>query len=233
MRNHVGYLGKDAAANLNWYAPQFLSVGQTTTDINAIQLDDGGAGAVGWGDVMQIADPLGSPAAVYMYYDKSMNPEGEDAGNFWGDGDLNPVDVSFDKAAGFAFDNSNAMEYKIVGSGEVIAENVQFAAEPNLNWFGNPFPVSININAIQLDDGGAGTVGWGDVLQIADPLGSPAAVYFYYDKSMNPEGEDAGNFWGDGDLNPVDVTFQPGEAFAIDNSNAMEFDIIINCPYSL
>ena len=229
----VGYFGKDAEVNFNWYAPQFTSIGKTTTDINAIQLDDGGAGMVGWGDVLQIAGPLGSPAAVYMYYDKSMNPAGEAAGNFWGDDQLNPVDVSFDKAEGFAFDNPNAIEYKIVDSGEVIGEKVQFAAEANFNWFGNPFPVAININAIQLDDGGDGNVGWGDVLQIAGPLGSPAAVYMYYDKSMNPAGEAAGNFWGDDQLNPVDITFQPGDAFAIDNPNALEFDIIVNCPYSL
>ena len=231
--NLVGYFGKNAAENLNWYTPQFTSIGKTTTDINAIQLDDGGTGMVGWGDVMQIADPFGSPAAVYMYYDKSMNPAGEAAGNFWGDDQMNPVDVSFDKAAGFAFDNANAIEFKIVDAGEVISEKVQFSAQSNLNWFGNPFPVAININAIQLDDGEAGMIGWGDVLQVADPFGSPAAVYMYYDKSMNPAGEAAGNFWGDDQMNPVNVMFQPGEAFAIDNANEMAFDIIINCPYSL
>ena len=229
----VGYFGKNAAENLNWYTPQFTSIGKTTTDINAIQLDDGGAGMVGWGDVMQIADQFGSPAAVYMYYDKSMNPAGEAAGNFWGDDQMNPVDVSFDKAAGFAFDNANAIEFKIVDAGEVISEKVQFSAQSNLNWFGNPFPVAININAIQLDDGEAGMIGWGDVLQVADPFGSPAAVYMYYDKSMNPAGEAAGNFWGDDQMNPVNVMFQPGEAFAIDNANEMAFDIIINCPCSL
>ena len=229
----VGYLGKDAVANLNWYAPQFTDVGKTTTDINAIKLDDGGAGMVGWGDVLQVADPLGSPAASYLYWDPSMDPAEEATECYWGDGDCNPVDVSFDKADGFAFDNMNAMEFKIVDAGEVIDEKVQFAAAANLNWFGNPFAAPININAIKLDDAGAGMVGWGDVLQIADPFGSPAASYLYWDPSMDPAEEATECYWGDGDCNPVDVTFKSGEAFAIDNMNAMEFDIIVECPYSL
>lgn len=226
-------MGKDAEANLNWYTPQFLGVGQTTTDINAIKLDDGGAGMVGWGDVLQIADPLGSPAATYLYWDASMDPEQKATSYYWGDDGANPVEVSFDKSAGFAFDNANAMEFKIVDSGEVIAEDVRFAADVNLNWFGNPFATPININAISLDDGSAGTVGWGDVLQIADPFGSPAATYLYWDPSMDPEQKATNYFWGDDGANPVDVTFQPGEAFAIDNANGMEFDIVIKCPYSL
>ena len=112
--NLVGYFGKDAEVNFNWYAPQFTSIGKTTTDINAIQLDDGGAGMVGWGDVLQIAGPLGSPAAVYMYYDKSMNPAGEAAGNFWGDDQLNPVDITFQPGDAFAIDNPNALEFDII-----------------------------------------------------------------------------------------------------------------------
>ena len=229
--NLVGYTGKDAKADLNWYAPQFTDVGSTTTDINAIQLTDT-EGNVGWGDVLQIAGPLGPATAVYMYYDKSMHPSGEGTQNYWGDDVCNPVNVSFDKADGFAFDNPNAYEYEIVNSGEVIAGDVSFEAEQNLNWFGNPFPVAININAIQLTDT-EGMVGWGDVLQVAGPLGPATAVYMYYDKSMHPSGEGTQNYWGDDVCNPVDVTFNPGDAFAIDNPNGYVFDINIKCPYSL
>jgi hypothetical protein len=48
---------------------------------------------------------------------------------------------------------------------------------------------------------------------------------------MNPNGEEAGNFWADDSLAPVDVTLQPGAGFAIDNMNGLEFDIEIACPY--
>ena len=114
MRNHVGYLGKDAAANLNWYTPQFLSVGQTTTDINAIKLDDGGAGMVGWGDVLQVADPLGSPAEMYFYWDPSMDLEGKMTDFYWGDIEGVPVDVTFQPGEAFAIDNPNETEFDII-----------------------------------------------------------------------------------------------------------------------
>ena len=190
---------------------------------------------VGWGDNMQIVGPLGSASGAYFYYDKSMNPAGEEAGNFWGDETLAPVDVAFDEGDGVAIDNVNALTFSIVNAGQVPTNDVSFQARANLNWSGNPFPVSININAIQLDDGTpAGempTVGWGDNMQIVGPLGSASEAYFYYDKSMNPAGEEAGNFWGDETLAPVDVSLQPGAGFAIDNVNGLTFDVKIACPY--
>ena len=183
--------------------------------------------------MLQVAGPLGPAIATYLYYDPSMDPDEKATDFYWGDDNGYPVEVSFDKADGFGFDNSNAMEYKIIDSGEVIAEKIQFAAEANLNWFGNPFATAININAISLDDGGAGMVGWGDVLQVAGPLGPAIATYLYYDPSMDPDEKATDFYWGDDNGYPVNVTFQPGEAFAIDNSNANEFDIIVKCPYSL
>ena len=223
----VGYIGTSARANLNWYTAQFRTIGANTVDINDINLNDGGAGEVGWGDSMQVVGPLGSAVEAYLYYDKSMNPAGEKAGNFWGDDSLNPVAVTFDEGDGIAIDNVNALTFDIVSSGEVSTEDVSFPARENLNWSGNPFPVSISINNIQLDDDGAGQVGWGDSMQIVGPLGSASEAYLYYDKSMNPAGEEAGNFWGDDSLNPVDVTLAPGAGFAIDNVNGLTFKIKI------
>ena len=217
----------------------FLTVGANTIDINAIQLDDGTpAGempSVGWGDSMQIVGPLGSASEMYYYYDKSMNPAGEEAGNFWGDIELNPVAVSFDSGDGIAIDNMNGLTFDIRTSGQVPSGKITVPARADLNWLGNPFPAAININAIQLNDGTAvgemPSVGWGDSMQIVGPLGSASEMYYYYDKSMNPAGEEAGNFWGDIELNPVNVTLQPGAGFAIDNMNGLTFDIEIACPY--
>ena len=237
--NIVGYNNTAARANLNWYTPMFLTAGANTTDINAIQLDDGTPvgemPTVGWGDSMQIVGPLGNAEAAYMYYDKSMNPAGEEAGNFWGDETGAPVAVSFDQGDGIAIDNMNALDFKIRTAGEVPICKVSFAARANLNWCGNPFPAPININAIQLNDGtlpgDMPAVGWGDSMQIVGPLGNASVAYMYYDKSMNPAGEKAGNFWGDETGAPVNVTIDPGAGFAIDNMNSLTFNIEIACPY--
>ena len=86
-----------------------------------------------------------------------------------------------------------------------------------------------DINDIQLNDNGAGQVGWGDSMQIVGPLGSASEMYSYYDKTMNPAGEEAGNFWGDENLEPVAVNLAPGAGFAIDNANGYEFNITIDC----
>ena len=184
---------------------------------------------VGWGDSMQIVGPLGSASEMYSYWDKSMNPNGEAAGNFWADDSLEPLDVSFDEGDGIAIDNMNELDFNIVGAGEVSTNLVSFAARENLNWSGNPFPVTISINSVQLDDNGAGMVGWGDSMQIVGPLGNASEAYFYWDKSMNPNGEDAGNFWADDNLDPIDLTLAPGAGFAIDNMNGLTFNIKIEC----
>ena len=76
-------------------------------------------------------------------------------------------------------------------------------------------------------------VAWGDAMQIVGPLGSAKEIYLYWDASMHPSGEATQNYWGDGEFNPVNVTLQPGDGFAIDNPNAYTYDIIIECPYSL
>jgi hypothetical protein len=109
----VGYNNTAARGNLNWYAPCFRSIGFNTTDINDIQLNDGGAGMVGWGDSMQIVGPLGNASEMYFYYDKSVNPNGESAGNFWGDDMGMPVDVQLAPGAGFAIDNMNGLTFNI------------------------------------------------------------------------------------------------------------------------
>ena len=111
--NMVGYSTTGATANLNWYAPTFVTVGASTIDINSIQLDDAGTGVVGWGDSMQIVGPLGSASSMYFYYDKSMNPAGAEAGNFWGDETGAPISVTLQPGAGFAIDNANGLTFDV------------------------------------------------------------------------------------------------------------------------
>ena len=109
----VGYNNTEARANLNWYSPCFRTIGYNTTDINDIQLNDGGVGVVGWGDTMQIVGPLGSASEIYYYYDKSVHPSGTATANYWGDAEMNPIDVTLEAGAGFAIDNPNEYEFDI------------------------------------------------------------------------------------------------------------------------
>ena len=129
-------------------------------------------------------------------------------------------------ASAFAVESANTVGYHAMAT---AVENYNYAAA---QFFSVGYTTT-DINTITLDDDGAGSVGWGDAMVISGPLGNPAANYFYYDATMNPAGEDAGPFWGDDGMEPVNVTFLPGQAFAIDNSNGLEFDIKIACPYTL
>ena len=229
--NIVGYNNTEARADLNWYAPQFLTVGANTIDIQSIKLDDAGAMSVGWGDVMQIVGPKGNAETMYFYWDASMDPEEKATTYYWGDDGCNAVEVSFDSGDGLAFDNMNANEFVIQNAGQVPSGMVTVPAREGMIWSGNPFPAPINLNAIVLNDDAAGSVGWGDVMQIVGPKGNAETMYFYWDPSMDPEEKATTAYWGDDGCNVVNVTLQPGAGFAIDNMNALEFDIEIACPY--
>lgn len=216
---------------MNWYAPTFLTVGANTIDIQDIKLDDGGAMAVGWGDVMQVVGPKGNPETAYFYWDPSMDPDEKATTYYWGDDACYVVNTSFDSGDGIAFDNMNAIEFSIQNAGQVPSGKVTVPSRSGLIWSGNPFPAPIKLSAIVLNDNEAGSVGWGDVLQIVGPKGSADFAYFYWDPSMDPEEKATVAYWGDDGCNVVDVTLQPGAGFAIDNMNGLEFDIEIACPY--
>ena len=246
-QNVVGYNGNDAHGGLNWYVAPFRTVGCNTTDINSINLDDGatpGEGNVGWGEPMQIVGPNGDAEGFYMYWHKSMDITGTvETEFFWSDEESNPVSVSFDAGDGIAIENGaveDFVEYKIKNAGEVDKGDVTFAAHGGLNWTGNPFPMALPINNINLDDGltpGEGNVGWGEPMQIVGPNGDAEGFYMYWHKSMDITGTvETEFFWSDEESNPVSVSFDPGVGFAIENGavdDFIEYDIKIACPYSL
>ena len=227
----VGYNNTAARADLNWYAPQFLTVGANTIDIQSIKLDDGGAMAVGWGDVMQVVGPKGNAEAAYFYWDPSIDITGTATTYYWGDDAGTAVAVSFDSGDGIAFDNMNGLEFSIQNAGQVPSEKVFVSSRAGLIWSGNPFPAPINLSAITLNDGGAMSIGWGDVMQIVGPKGNAEAAYFYWDPSIDITGTATTYYWGDDAGTAVNATLQPGAGFAIDNMNGLEFDIEIACPY--
>ena len=189
---------------------------------------------IGWGDVMQIAGPLGPASANYFYWSSMADPTGTVTKDYyWANEDYTPAKVSFDKADGIGIDNMNSMEFDIANAGEVIVGDLTLAATANLNWLGNPFSAAIDIQDIELTDEG-GMIGWGDVMQIAGPLGPAVANYFYWSSMADPTGTVTKDYyWANEDYTPAVKKFEPGEGFAIDNMNSMVYDIIIRCPYSL
>ena len=229
--NIVGYNNTAAREGLNFYAPAFLTVGANTIDINDIKLDDGGTMSVGWGDVMQVVGPKGETQSAYFYWDPSMDPNEKATTYYWGDDACFAVNTSFDSGDGIAFDNMNAIEFNIQNAGQVPTGKVTVSSREGLIWSGNPFPAPINLNAIVLNDGGAMSVGWGDVLQIVDSKGGADFAYFYWDASMDPEEKATSAYWGDDGCFAVNATLEPGAGFAIDNMNGLEFNIEIACPY--
>ena len=86
-----------------------------------------------------------------------------------------------------------------------------------------------DINDIQLNDNGAGEVGWGDSMQIVGPLGNASEAYSYWDPVMDPNGKATTRYWGNDACESVDVSLAPGAGFAIDNMNGLEFNITIDC----
>ena len=231
--NIVGYAKKAATSNLNFYAPQFVTIGYNTIDIQDIELKDD-AGMIGYGDSLQIVGPLGSANAMYSYWISAMDPTGTVKKDFyWADDTLAPVAVSLDRADSVAVDNAALIDFQLSNAGEVVDEDVSIAAEANLNWLGNPFSSDVSIQNIELKDA-SGLVGWGDSLQIVGPLGSAQEMYSYWSSAMDTTGSVKKDFyWANDDFSPAERMLKPGEGFAIDNAAQMEFDVIIKCPYSL
>ena len=112
--NIVGYNNTTAGTDLNWYAPTFFTPGANTTDIQDINLNDNGTGAVGMGDSMQIVGPKGNPIAGYFYWVKEMDMTGTvTTPYFWADETFTPVAGTLEPGAGIAIDNPNGLVFKI------------------------------------------------------------------------------------------------------------------------
>ena len=118
-------------------------------------------------------------------------------------------------------------------SSDIVGYN-NTEARANLNWYSPCFRSigynTTDINDIKLDDGGVGSVGWGDNMQIVGPLGNATTIYCYWDPSMDmSETPKTTYYWGDDLGTPVSVQLEPGAGFAIDNGGELEYTIKIEC----
>jgi len=213
----------------------FNAVGFNTSDIQQIKISDGGAGTIGWG-TENFTIWEGAPTVVegsgFFYLDPSMSATGEESEYFWGS--LDGVKASFSIAPGQAVVVNCASDLSFTTSGEVPQEQVSFTSVAENNFTGNPFPQAIDIQAIKISDGGAGTIGWGTE-NFTVWEGAPTVVegsgFFYLDPSMSATGEETDYFWGSLDGTKATYSIAPNQGVVI--NCAADLTITIDPPYSL
>ena len=161
-----------------------------------------------------------------------MDAAGEATDYFWGDALGNKA--TFSIAPGQSVVVNCAANLGFNTSGEVPVEPVAFTSIADNNFTGNPFPQTIDIQAISISDGGAGAIGWGEET-FAIWEGLPTAVegsgFFYYDPSMDAAGEATGYFWGDALGNKAVYDIPANQGVIINCAAGLE--VTINPPYSL
>ena len=231
----VGYTGDKTGADNNFLTIPFALVGYNTSDIQQIKLSDDGAGSIGWGtETFEIWQGLPTVAAgsSFFYLDPSMDPSGEATDYYWGDGEGNKA--SFSVSVGQGIVVNCAEDISVITAGEVPTEKVSFTSLQDNNFTGNPFPEAIDIQAIKIDDGGAGSIGWGtETFEIWEGLPTVAAgsSFFYLDPSMDPTGEATDYYWGDGEGNKATFSVPAGQGVVINCAEGLT--ITIDPPYSL
>lgn len=231
----VGYQNGTSIQDNNFIAPAFMTVGCNTVDIQDIKIDDGGAGAVGWGaELFSIWE--GVPTVVegseFVYCDPSYDASGESTSYYWGDASLNKVAYSF--AAGQGVVINCAADYTISTSGQVKNDDLVFTSQQDNNFTGNPFGAPIDIQAVVIDDGNTGAIGWGaELFSIWEgvPTVKSGSEYVYCDPSYDASGESETYYWGDSDLNKVTYSIPAGQGFVI--NCAAGYTITVKVPYTL
>ena len=233
--NIVGYSGKTTGADNNFVTIPFNAVGFNTSDIQQIALGDGGAGTIGWGtETFSVWE--GVPTVVagsdFFYLDPSMDPAGEATTYYWGD--ESAAKAAFSIAPGQAVVVNCAADLAFNTAGEVPAEPVQFTSVQDNNFTGNPFPQAIDIQAIKISDGDAGTIGWGtETFSVWE--GVPTVVagtdFFYLDPSMDPAGEATTYYWGDESANKATYSIAPNQGVVVNCAEGLT--ITVEPPYSL
>ena len=94
----VGYASApQSVEQFNFLSVGFNSIGYNTCDIQQIKISDGGAGGIGWGtETFELW--AGAPDVVAgsgaIYYDPSMDPNGEETDYYWADAEGNRLSYS-------------------------------------------------------------------------------------------------------------------------------------------
>ena len=233
--NIVGYSGNTTGSDNNFRVVPFNAVGFNTSDIQQIKISDGGAGTIGWGtETFSIWEgvPTVAEGSEFIYYDPSMDMTGESTDYFWSDYEGNKA--AFSIAPGQGVVVNCAEDLSVTTAGQVPSEPVVFTTIQDNNFTGNPFPSAIDIQSIKIDDGGAGTIGWGtETFSIWEgiPTVAEGSEFIYYDPSMDMTGESTTYFWSDYDGNKATFSIPAGQGVVINCAEGLT--LTIDPPYSL
>ena len=121
-----------------------------------------------------------------------------------------------------------------VQSSNVVGYNTQTSGE-GFDFISAPFSAigfnTTDIQQIKISDGGAGSIGWGGE-DIAIWQGAPDVVdgYFYFDPSMDPNGEATDYYWGEDTGEAVTYSIPSGQGLVL--SAAADLDVSIAPPYT-
>ena len=91
-----------------------------------------------------------------------------------------------------------------------------------------------DIQQITLDDGNAGTIGWGtENFSIWEgvPTVAEGSFFQYWDPSYDPAGKETSYYWGDENCNKVTYPIPAGQGFVI--NCAAGYTVTVKAPYSL
>lgn len=233
--NIVGYQNGTSIQDNNFVAPAFMTVGCNTVDIQDIKLDDGGQMAIGWGgELFSIWEgvPTVQDGSEFYFWDPSYDPKGEAQTYYWGDAEYNKASFSFTAGQGIVI--NCAADYTISTSGQVKNDNLVFPTIQDNNFAGNPFGAAIDIQAIEINDGSTGAIGWGgELFSIWEgvPTVKAGSEFYYWDASYDALGEAETYFWGDAEYKKVNYSIPAGQGFVI--NCAAGYTVTVKCPYSL
>ena len=227
--NIVGYTTKTSGSDNNFVTIPFTAVGYNTSDIQQIGISDGGAGTIGWGtESFEIWS--GVPTVVagsgFIYCDKSMDPAGEATDYYWADESMTRAAFSVARGQGVVVNCANDLGFTTPG--QVNTEEVSFTSVSDNNFTGNPFPTTIDIQNIAIDDGGAGSIGWGtESFELWE--GVPTVVagsgFIYCDKSMDPAGEATTYYWADESMTKATFPIAPNQGVVINCAEGLTITI--------
>ena len=235
--NTVGFNTATSGADNNFITVPFNAVGYNTADIQQIGISDGGNGGIGWGEEnfsVWEGIPTVATGSEFVYLDSSMDPTGEATGYFWGDSTGAKAVFSVAPGQGVVV-NCTSAGLSFTTAGDVPMSTVSFTSIADNNFTGNPFPQAIDIQAISIDDGGAGSVGWGEEnfsIWEGIPTVAAGSEFVYLDASMDPTGEATGCYWGDSSGTKATYSISAGQGVVI-NCTTAGLTISIEPPYSL
>ena len=177
----------------------------------------------------------GAPSVVegtdFVYCDASLDPNGEATECYWGDAETFEK-IDFSIAAGQAVVIECAEGMTVTASGQVPIGDVTFTTAAQNNFSCNPFPATIDIQAIKIEGEGVGMLGEFFSVWEGAPTVVEGSDYVYCDASLDPNGEAKECYWGDAEtFEKVNYAIPAGQGFVIES--AADLTITIAAPYTL